>query len=67
VTATNPGDHRYGGLSAGFMGYFKYHERSFNLQQTAYSLFADTVERMRDEENKRQQKLDQPVEVKRPD
>ncbi|MBL6278789.1 DUF4231 domain-containing protein [Micromonospora fiedleri] len=78
------------GLSAGFTGYFKYHERSFNSQQTAdaiereyeavelrvgkylgldekraYALFADTVERLRDEQNKRQQQLDQPAEVKR--
>ncbi|WP_431880150.1 DUF4231 domain-containing protein [Micromonospora marina] len=78
------------GLAAGFTGYFKYHERSFNSQQTAdaiereyeavelrvgkyallkepeaYALFADTVERLRDEQNKRQQQLDQPVEVTR--
>jgi uncharacterized membrane protein YeaQ/YmgE (transglycosylase-associated protein family) len=78
------------GLAAGFTGYFKYHERSFNLQQTAdaiereyeavelrvgryankneqdaYSMFADAVERLRDEQNKRQQQLDQPVEIKR--
>ncbi len=78
------------GLAAGFTGYFKYHERSFNLQQTAdaiereyaavdlrvgkysnkndkdaYSLFADTVEGLRDEQNKRQRQLDQPIEVKR--
>ncbi|GAB2937842.1 DUF4231 domain-containing protein [Micromonospora sp. NPDC003197] len=78
------------GLSAGFTGYFKYHERSFNSQQTAdaiereyeavelrvgkyagldeeaaYALFADCVERLRDEQNKRQQQLDQPAEVKR--
>ncbi|BCJ65887.1 DUF4231 domain-containing protein [Polymorphospora rubra] len=78
------------GLAAGFMGYFKYHERSFNSQQTAdaiereyeavelrvgnykgldesraYSMFAESVERLRDEQNKRQQQLDQPVEAKR--
>ncbi|GAA0409817.1 DUF4231 domain-containing protein [Micromonospora gifhornensis] len=78
------------GLAAGFMGYYKYHERSFNSQQTAdaiereyeavelrvgsytdldekkaYALFAANVERLRDEQNKRQQQLDQPVEVKR--
>ncbi|MGW3621797.1 DUF4231 domain-containing protein [Micromonospora arida] len=78
------------GLSAGFTGYFKYHERSFNSQQTAdaiereyeavelrvgkylgldepkaYALFADTVETLRDEQNKRQQQLDQPAEVTR--
>ncbi|GAB3073944.1 DUF4231 domain-containing protein [Micromonospora schwarzwaldensis] len=78
------------GLAAGFTGYFKYHERSFNSQQTAdaiereyeavelrvgkytgldeakaYAAFADAVERLRDEQNKRQQQLDQPAEVKR--
>ncbi|WP_418155279.1 DUF4231 domain-containing protein [Actinoalloteichus caeruleus] len=78
------------GLAAGFTGYFKYRERSFNLQQTAdaiereyesvqlrvgkyrnqneeeaFSLFAATVESIRDEQNKRQQQLDQPVEVRR--
>ncbi|MFV2083058.1 DUF4231 domain-containing protein [Micromonospora sp. LOL_021] len=79
------------GLAAGFTGYFKYHERSFNSQQTAdaiereyeavelrvgkyagtkdeaeaYAIFAETVERLRDEQNKRQQQLDQPVEVTR--
>lgn len=78
------------GLAAGFTGYFKYRERSFNLQQTAdaierevesvelrvgkyanmderkaYMNFASTVESLRDEQNKRQQQLDQPVEVKR--
>lgn len=77
------------GLAAGFTGYFKYRERSFNLQQTAdsiereyesvhlrvgrysnkgeaeaYMLFATVVEDLRDEQNKRQQQLDQPVEVK---
>ncbi|GAA3736104.1 hypothetical protein GCM10022225_18540 [Plantactinospora mayteni] len=80
------------GLSAGFTGYYKFHENSYNLQQTAdsiereyeavelrvgryakldhadaYSLFAETVERLRDEQNKRQQQLDQPVETKRED
>lgn len=78
------------GLAAGFTGYFKYRERSFNLQQTAdaiereyesvelrvgqyrgmsekdaYSAFCSHVEHLRDEQNKRQQQLDQPVEVKR--
>jgi Protein of unknown function (DUF4231) len=78
------------GLAAGFTGYFKFHERSFNLQQTAdaiereyesvelrvgkyagldeekaFSLFASVVEQLRDEQNKRQQQLDQPVEVRR--
>lgn len=77
------------GLAAGFTGYFKYRERSFNLQQTAdsiereyesvllrvgrysnkgeaeaYMLFATVVEDLRDEQNKRQQQLDQPVEVR---
>jgi hypothetical protein len=78
------------GLAAGFTGYFKYRDRSFNLQQTAdaierevesvelrvgkyskmaardaYMVFATVVESLRDEQNKRQQQLDQPVEVKR--
>jgi Protein of unknown function (DUF4231) len=78
------------GLAAGFTGYYKFHENSYNLRQTAdaiereyesvdlrvgryvgmddataYSLFADFVERLRDEQNKRQQQLDQPVEAKR--
>jgi hypothetical protein len=78
------------GLAAGFIGYFKYRERSYNLQQTAdaiereyesvelrvgryfdksteeaYALFAEVVERLRDEQNKRQQQLDQPAEAKR--
>ncbi|WP_245673934.1 DUF4231 domain-containing protein [Actinoplanes rectilineatus] len=76
------------GLAAGFTGYYKFHDNSYNLQQAsdaiereyesvdlrvgrysgledkeAYSMFADTVERMRDEQNKRQQQLDQPVEA----
>jgi hypothetical protein len=78
------------GLAAGFTGYYKFHDNSYNLQQTAdaiereyeavdlrvgryvkmdeseaYSLFANTVEQLRDEQNKRQQQLDQPVETKR--
>lgn len=78
------------GLAAGFMGYFKYHERAFSAQQAAdaiereyeavvlrvgkyitredkeaYALFAEVVESIRDEQNKRQQQLDQPVAVKR--
>jgi Protein of unknown function (DUF4231) len=78
------------GLAAGFTGYFKYRERSFNLQQTAdaiereyeavelrvgryrakneadaYAIFAATVEDLRDDQNKRQQQLDQPVEGRR--
>jgi hypothetical protein len=78
------------GLAAGFTGYFKYRERSFNLQWTsdaiereyqsvelrvgkyanrpepeAYALFASVVEQLRDEQAKRQQQLDQHVEIKR--
>jgi hypothetical protein len=34
-------------------------------ESEAYSLFANTVEQLRDEQNKRQQQLDQPVETKR--
>jgi hypothetical protein len=77
------------GISAGFTGYFKYRERSFNLQQTAdaierqyhmvelrvgrhrgktetdaYSDFANEVEWLREEQNKRQQQLEQPPDVK---
>jgi hypothetical protein len=77
------------GLSAGFSGYFKYRERSFNLQQTAdaiereyesvelrvrhylgldegkaYANFANYIETLRDEQAKRQQQLDQPVDAK---
>ncbi|MGA8114732.1 MAG: DUF4231 domain-containing protein [Actinocatenispora sp.] len=77
------------GLAAGFTGYFKYRERSYNLQQScdaiereyqsvelrvgkylgksekqAYATFAEVVERLRDEQSKRQQLLDQPAEVK---
>lgn len=77
------------GLSAGFSGYFKYRERSYNLQQTAdaiereyesvelrvrqyrglseeaaYASFANFVETLRDEQAKRQQQLDQPVDAK---
>jgi len=77
------------GLAAGFSGYFKYRERSFNLQQTAdaiereyesvelrvrlysgmlegeaYARFANYVETLRDEQAKRQQQLDQPVDAK---
>ncbi|BCJ29427.1 hypothetical protein Asera_35350 [Actinocatenispora sera] len=78
------------GLAAGFTGYFKYRERSFNLQWTsdaiereyqsvelrvgkyanrsepeAFALFASVVEQLRDEQAKRQQQLDQHVEIKR--
>ena len=77
------------GISAGFTGYFKYRERSFNLQQTAdaierqyysvelrvgrykgkseadaYADFANEVEGLREEQNKRQQQLEQPPDVK---
>jgi hypothetical protein len=77
------------GLAAGFSGYFKYRERSFNLQQTAdaiereyesvelrvrqykglseeaaYANFANYIETLRDEQAKRQQQLDQPVDAK---
>jgi uncharacterized protein HemX len=77
------------GISAGFTGYFKYRERSFNLQQTAdaiereyysvvlrvgrykgkteadaYADFANAVEGLREEQNKRQQQLEQPPDVK---
>ncbi|GGS51186.1 hypothetical protein GCM10010253_27070 [Streptomyces badius] len=75
------------GLAAGFMGYFKFRERSFYLQQTAdlieqevnamtlgiadYSgmnrqeslaRFVERVEVFRNEQRRRQQQLDQPVE-----
>ncbi|MFE2342182.1 DUF4231 domain-containing protein [Streptomyces sp. NPDC059431] len=75
------------GLSAGFMGYFKFRERSFYLQQTAdlieqevnamtlgiadYSnlnrsealaRLVERVEFFRNEQRRRQQQLDQPVE-----
>lgn len=78
------------GLSAGFTGYFKYHERSYSSrlaadsiereyeavelrigryakksEEDAYTLFAEVVERIRDEHDKRQQQLDQQMEVKR--
>jgi hypothetical protein len=75
------------GLAAGFMGYFKFRERSFYLQQTAdlieqevnamtlgiadYSglsrqdalaRLVERVEVFRNEQRRRQQQLDQPVE-----
>lgn len=76
------------GVSSGFMGYFKYKERSFYLQQTAdaieneweavevgvgrykdsddeekrLALFVDEVHRLKSEQKKRQQSLDQPPE-----
>jgi hypothetical protein len=76
------------GISSGFMGYFKYKERSFYLQQTAdaieteweavevgvgrykdidneeqrLALFVDEVHRLKSEQKKRQQSLEQPPE-----
>jgi hypothetical protein len=80
------------GISSGFMGYFKYRERSFYLQQTAdaieseweaaevgvgrykdtddegkrLALFVDEVHRLKSEQKKRQQSLDQPPESRSP-
>jgi hypothetical protein len=77
------------GISSGFMGYFKYKERSFYLQQTAdaieteweavevavgrykdasdeaarLALFVDEVHRLKSEQKKRQQSLEQPPET----
>lgn len=77
------------GIASGFMGYFKYKERGFYLQQTAdaietewealeagvgrykdidgegaeekmLALFSDKVHRLKSEQKKRQQSLDQP-------
>lgn len=79
------------GVTTGVNGYYKFRERSFNLQQAsdliereyhsvalrvgryssceseaaAYRLFAQQVESIRDEQNKRQQQLEQPVETKK--
>lgn len=79
------------GIATGINGYYKFRERSFNLQQAsdliereyhsvalrvgkyadcrteaeAYHLFAQQVESIRDEQNKRQQQLEQPVETKK--
>lgn len=79
------------GITTGINGYYKFRERSFNLQQAsdliereyhsvilrvgryssckteaeAYHLFAQQVESIRDEQNKRQQQLEQPVETKK--
>ncbi|MFH8561140.1 DUF4231 domain-containing protein [Streptomyces sp. NPDC017988] len=75
------------GLAAGFMGYFKFRERSFYLQQTAdlieqevnamtlgiadyaglsrqesLARLVERVEVFRNEQRRRQQQLDQPVE-----
>lgn len=81
------------GITTGINGYYKFRERSFNLQQAsdliereyhsvelrvgryyncaneaeAYRLFAQQVETIRDEQNKRQQQLEQPVETKKDD
>ncbi|HEY1917548.1 MAG TPA: DUF4231 domain-containing protein [Streptosporangiaceae bacterium] len=80
------------GISSGFMGYFKYKERSFYLQQTAdaieseweavdvgvgrykdiddedksLALFVDEVHRLKTEQKKRQQSLEQPPESRSP-
>lgn len=77
-------------IAAGFISYYKYRERSFNLQQAAdsiernyysvelragryavagdekaaYRIFVNEVESLREEQSKRQQQLEQPVEVK---
>ena len=74
------------GISSGFMGYFKYKERSFYLQQTADAIeseweavevgvgryqeitgeenrlatFVAEVHRLKSEQKKRQQNLEQP-------
>jgi hypothetical protein len=79
------------GVTTGVNGYYKFRERSFNLQQAAdliereyhsvalrvgryancdteseaYRIFAQQVESIRDEQNKRQQQLEQPVETKK--
>ncbi|MEU7999820.1 SLATT domain-containing protein [Catellatospora sp. NPDC049111] len=78
------------GLSAGFMGYFKYRERGFYLQQTADAiqyeldsaelgifryanqdgpdimlLLVEEVERLKAEQRKREQSLDQPSDGRR--
>ena len=76
------------GISSGFMGYFKYKERSFYLQQTADAIeaeweaveigvgryknipkeedrlaeFVEEVHRLKSEQKKRQQNLEQPPE-----
>ncbi|MFI7116884.1 DUF4231 domain-containing protein [Amycolatopsis sp. NPDC049868] len=79
------------GIATGINGYYKFRERSFNLQQAsdlvereynsvqlrvgryahcsdeadAYRLFCQQVEMIRDEQSKRQQQLEQPVETKK--
>jgi hypothetical protein len=80
------------GISSGFMGYFKYKERSFYLQQTADAIeseweaveigvgryrnmqdaealaeFVEEVHRLKSEQKKRQQNLEQPPDVKNAD
>lgn len=78
------------GISSGFLGYFKYKERSFYLQQTADSIesewealeigvgrykgiqdestalenFSEEVHRLKSEQKKRQQNLEQPPELR---
>jgi Protein of unknown function (DUF4231) len=78
------------GISSGFMGYFKYKERSFYLQQTADAIeqeweaveigvgrykhidgdenkleeFVAEVHRLKSEQKKRQQNLEQPAEAR---
>ena len=79
------------GISSGFMGYFKYKERSFYLQQTADAIeqeweaveigvgrykdkseeqaladFVEEVHRLKTEQKKRQQNLEQPPEARNP-
>ncbi|MBB5851754.1 DUF4231 domain-containing protein [Amycolatopsis umgeniensis] len=78
------------GISSGFMGYYKYKERSFYLQQTADAIeheweafevgvgrykyckteeialkeFVEEVHRLKSEQRKRQQNLEQPPETR---
>lgn len=78
------------GVSSGFMGYYKYKERSFYLQQTADAIeheweafevgvgrykrakdedqalsdFVEEVHRLKSEQRKRQQNLEQPPETR---
>lgn len=80
------------GISSGFMGYFKYKERSFYLQQTADAIeqeceavevgvgrykhiddeekrlaeFVEEVHRLKSEQKKRQQNLEQPPDSRNP-
>lgn len=80
------------GIASGFMGYFKYKERSFYLQQTADAIeaeweavevgvgrykrikdegeqlaeFVEEVHRLKSEQKKRQQNLEQPPESRNP-